>query len=105
MCILRLSGFAFSDHPIEVTAAAIEYTLSIVFDLQELIIVVGGVAAGVLLGWGIARWRVRGMLREQALRLERAVNEARMDALTGLWNRKALDDYLAIQMAIARRYG
>lgn len=61
-------------------------------------------AAGCLAGWQAARRRSR-LQREDLLRqLDFARQEARTDSLTGLWNRKAFDEQLAIQTAIARRY-
>jgi len=37
--------------------------------------------------------------------LQLALDEARTDPLTKLWNRRAFDEQLAIQTAVAQRYG
>lgn len=73
--------------------------------MQLTMILLATLALGALLGWSVARLRVRAELREQSARLKHALNEARTDSLTGLWNRKAFDEFLSLQTAIARRYG
>ena len=50
-------------------------------------------AVGVSAGWSLAHWRLRT-----------AIEDARRDALTGLWNRKAFEEQLGVQGAIAARY-
>jgi len=52
----------------------------------------------VLLGWGLAKFQV-----EQAWLFEKLNFEARHDALTGLYNRKAIIDYLNRSAALNRR--
>jgi diguanylate cyclase (GGDEF)-like protein len=61
---------------------------------------IGGVA-----GWLWARQAHRAESSRQRLALQRALDEARIDPLTGVWNRKAFDENLPIQAAISRRYG
>jgi diguanylate cyclase len=59
-----------------------------------------GVVAGVL-------WSRRAFARDRAAlrqELDKALLEARTDPLTGVGNRKALDEELARQTALARRY-
>lgn len=72
---------------------------------QLTLISVACLALGSLLGWSAARLRARAELREHADRLQHALSEARTDGLTGLWNRKAFDEFLILQTAIAHRYG
>ena len=57
-----------------------------------------GLALGVGLGW----WLAQRFFRRQ---LEQAVHAARRDPLTGLGNRRAFDEQLAIFLRVARRYG
>ena len=40
-----------------------------------------------------------------AVDLDVLLSEARTDALTGLWNRRALDENMLVHLAIAQRYG
>lgn len=60
---------------------------------------------GMLIGWACAYFQDRLLIRAQAAKLELAIKDARTDALTGLWNRKAFDEFIEIQTAISRRYG
>lgn len=60
-----------------------------------------GLILGVMLGLGYTRRQ----LFEYEARFRQAVDEARTDPLTGLWNRKAFDEAAMMQTAVARRYG
>jgi len=63
-----------------------------------LLSVLAGLALGVGLGW----WLAQRFFRR---RLEQALDAARRDPLTGLGNRRAFDEQLAIFLRVARRYG
>ena len=43
-------------------------------------------------------------IQDQLADLDQYLKEARTDALTGLWNRRAFEEHLSIQLAIATRY-
>jgi diguanylate cyclase (GGDEF)-like protein len=58
--------------------------------------------AGIILIWTT---RVRGLRREVQAAREEAERHARIDALTGLGNRRALEEALAAAVAHARRHG
>jgi diguanylate cyclase (GGDEF)-like protein len=58
--------------------------------------------AGLALGVGLGGWLAQRFFRR---RLERALDAARRDPLTGLGNRRAFDEQLAIFLRVARRYG
>lgn len=60
--------------------------------------------AGICAGWTLCRSKARQEIDELNRHLAHASEEARTDALTGVWNRKAFDEQLQIQTAIARRY-
>ena len=72
--------------------------------LPLLLMLVAATTAGCLAGWQVARRRSRLRIEELSRQLEFAHQEARTDSLTELWNRKAFDEQLQIQAAIARRY-
>src|SRR5205085_260062 len=74
------------------------------FDTWWPIIVAVAFAAGLLVGCGCVGWYWRGRDHRRLAQLQDALADARKDALTGLWNRRALDEHLKIQIAIARRY-
>lgn len=61
-------------------------------------------SAGFLAGWQASRRRTRLQHDRLTQELNAAREEARTDALTGLWNRKAFEEQLQIQTAISRRY-
>lgn len=61
-------------------------------------------SAGFLAGWQGSRRRTRLQHDRLTQELNAAREEARTDALTGLWNRKAFEEQLQIQTAISRRY-
>ncbi len=63
-----------------------------------------GAALGAGGGWFLARRALIQQLVEQSRSLEAAQREARTDALTGLANRKAFDEQLALLSAVARRH-
>lgn len=69
-----------------------------------LILMAATALAGICAGWTICRSKSRQEIEELNRHLARASEEARTDALTGVWNRKAFDEQLQIQTAIARRY-
>src|SRR5690349_16035468 len=73
-------------------------------DLLPLVTAGAGLAFGALAAWLWSRRTLAAQRQrsEQALKL--ALTEARTDSLTGLWNRRAFDEQLALQAAIARRY-
>jgi diguanylate cyclase (GGDEF)-like protein len=73
-------------------------------DLLLLLSTAGGLVIGAIAGW---LWAQKRNQREQArskLALQQALGEARTDPLTKLWNRRAFDEQLAIQTAVAQRY-
>lgn len=76
--------------------------------MPDLVLLVTSAAAlgiGVFAGWSWAQRRF-GVERERwEDALQRSIDEARTDPLTGLWNRRAFDEQLAIQTAVAERYG
>ena len=63
-----------------------------------------GFAAGGLLCRTRSLRRLHAMQAEHLRVLDTALAEARTDSLTEIWNRKAFDENLQIQLAIARRY-
>jgi diguanylate cyclase (GGDEF)-like protein len=57
-----------------------------------------------LAAWLWSRRTLAAQRQRHEHALDFARTEARTDALTGLWNRRAFDEQLALQAAIARRY-
>lgn len=45
------------------------------------------------------------LLQTLATHIERIIRDARIDSLTGLWNRRALDEQIPLQLSLAQRYG
>lgn len=45
------------------------------------------------------------LVQAQAANIERIIRDARIDSLTGLWNRRALDEQIPLQLCLAQRYG
>ena len=70
-----------------------------------LCLIVIALLAGGGVGWVLCRRKARREVEDLRRRLARAFEEARTDPLTGVWNRKAFDEQLRIQTAVARRYG
>jgi diguanylate cyclase len=70
-----------------------------------LILMAATALAGICAGWTLCRSKVQKQIDDLHQHLAHASEEARTDSLTGLWNRKAFDEQLQIQTAIARRYG
>jgi diguanylate cyclase len=62
-------------------------------------------AAGTVIGWFCGRRTLFCERRKWQRELQRALDEARIDPLTRLWNRRAFDEQLGIQTAVTQRYG
>jgi diguanylate cyclase (GGDEF)-like protein len=45
------------------------------------------------------------LVQKQALDIERIVRDSRTDSLTGLWNRRALDEQVPLLLSASQRYG
>jgi diguanylate cyclase (GGDEF)-like protein len=73
-------------------------------EVSPLLSAAAGLAVGALVVWFWSRRRLSESLRRHERQLEHALTEARTDPLTGLWNRRAFDEQLALQAAVARRY-
>lgn len=74
-------------------------------DLPLLTSTACALAIGTLVGWLWARWQMGGERERWQRTLQLSIDEARTDPLTKLWNRRAFDEQLAIQTAVAERYG
>lgn len=74
-------------------------------ELLLLVSTAGALAVGALAGWYGAQRLGRGERKRWERALQLAIDEARTDPLTKLWNRRAFDEQLAIQVAVAERYG
>lgn len=48
---------------------------------------------------------IERLVQAQAANIERIICDARTDSLTGLWNRRALDEQVPLQLSLAQRYG
>jgi diguanylate cyclase len=60
--------------------------------------------AGAVLGFVLGLAFARRQLHAYEARFAQALEDARTDPLTGLWNRKAFDENLELHAAVARRY-
>jgi diguanylate cyclase (GGDEF)-like protein len=73
-------------------------------DVLPLLTAIAGVALGALAAWLWSRRALRALSLHHEQQLQQALTAARTDPLTGLWNRRAFDEQLARETAIARRY-
>lgn len=48
---------------------------------------------------------IQRLVQAQAANIERIICDARTDSLSGLWNRRALDEQISLQLSLAQRYG
>lgn len=74
-------------------------------DLLLLASTAGALMVGALAGWIFAQRRIADERNRWQQTLQLSLDEARTDHLTQLWNRRAFDEQLAIQTAVAERYG
>jgi diguanylate cyclase (GGDEF)-like protein len=73
-------------------------------DALPLVTAIAGLAVGALAAWLGSRRARRALCRRHEHELQQALTAARTDPLTGLWNRRAFDEQLARETAVARRY-
>lgn len=48
---------------------------------------------------------IERLVQAQAANIERIICDARTDSLTGLWNRRAIDEQIPLQLSLSQRYG